>query len=423
MQLVSKYLIILFFVALGQKGYTQFTVDSLAIDSMNQTKKVDPIEAKFLFSYYEQDGTKSPVTGGIGDEELTDRVGNISLNIPIKTNLKFTFLGGIDMYSSASTDNINNEHGLYTETSASHEDKRVYSNIGVLKSNDKKRIKYGGGIGASFEYDVRSYNLNASFSKLTKNRNTLFYFKGSVYNDKWKLIYPSELRWKYNTATSSNEEDDDDDNESSATRNTYNGLISISQDLTSRMKGSLTFEPTFQNGLLSTPFHRVYFFDSYNHEIEKLPDHRLKFPIGVRLNYFVKPYLIARLFYRYYIDDFGIQAHTASIELPIKPIRALAITPFYRFHTQTASKYFSPFGFHSIEDSFYTSDYDLANIQSNRVGLELRYSPIIKVKDSNKKRIVFKKVTLRSSKYFRNREDELILKAYIIALELNFSIE
>ena len=421
---MRKYLIVLFFIALGKEGISQFVMDTTAIDSMNQVKPVEPIEAKFLFSYYEQDGTKSPVTGGIGDEALSDMVGNISLNIPIKANLKFTFLGGIDMYTSASTDNINNEHGLYTESSASRKDKRIYSNLGVQFSNDKKRITYGFGAGFSNEYDVRSYNLNAHLSLLSKNSNTTYYFKTSAYNDNWELFFPTELRWKYNKKDPNKEEnDDDDDGGGSEIRNTYNGQFTLSQDLTPRMKASITFETTLQEGLLSTPFHRVYFLDSNIHDIEKLPNHRIKFPIGVHLNYYVTHYLIVRLFYRYYFDDFGINAHTTSLEVPIKPTRAFAIIPFYRFHIQTASKYFKPFGFHGVNDQYYTSDFDLANTQSNRVGMEIRFSPLIKRKDTSKKKIVFKKVTVRGSKYFRSRENELILQSYIIALGVNFRIE
>lgn len=408
---------IIFIMMPWYKGYTQYTIDTLAIDTMTQIKEVDPIEASFLFSYYEQDGTKSPVTGGIGDESLIDRVETISLTIPINRKFTITFLEGIDVYSSASTDNINNEYGLYEETSASRHDLRAYGNLGVQINNEKKRRTYGFNVGGSSEWDVKSFNYSASISQLSKNRNTLFYAKASGYNDYWKLIYPSELRWKTllgNELLANNK------------RQTYDGLITISQDLTPKMKGSLTFGTIYQNGLLSTPFHRVYFSDSDEHSIERLPSHRLKFPMGLRFNYYINQHMIVRLFYRYYFDDFGIQAHTASIELPIKPIQSIAIAPFYRFHTQTASKYFKKFGFHSVDEEYYTSDFDLANIQGNRVGLEFRYSPLIyrkRKKESDKKRVVFKKITLRSSKYFRSGQKELLLKSFLVTMELKFRIE
>jgi len=426
MQLVLKYFFCIICLIFNQYGISQiFTVDSLAIDTIKQIKEVKPIEANFLFSYYEQDGTKSPVTGGIGDEALTDMVGNISLNIPVNNKLAISFSAGIDVYTSASTDNINNEHGLYTETSASRRDSRVSGDLGVLLNNDKRRITYGVGIGISKEYDVESYSVNASFSKISKNRNTLFYFKGSAYNDKWSLIYPSELRWRYQDGNQLGYNSSNVNEEvgvESTIRNTYNGSIAIEQDLSPRLKGALTIESTYQTGLLSTPFHRIYFIDFPHHDIERLPDNRLKIPIGTHLNYYVNKIMVVRLFYRYYFDDFGIKAHTSSIEIPLKPIKTITVAPFYRYHTQTASKYFKPYGFHSENDDFYTSDYDLADIQSNRVGLELRFSPQIK-SNNEKKKIVFKKIIVRASKYYRLRQDELILKSFIVALGVNFRIE
>lgn len=408
-------------------GFSQFVIDSLAMDSLKEVEIVKPVEAGFLFSYYEQDGTKSPVTGGIGDEALQDRVQNVVLNIPISSKLEFNFFGGIDSYTSASTDYINNEYGLYTETSASRSDIRKYGSLGVLINNEKRRISYGGGLGVSYEYDVKSHNIFASFRKQTKNLNTVFFLKSSVYFDKWTLYYPDELRWKYNEIKErdedeDDEDDDDDDGGGSAFRNSYNSEITIEQDISSRMNASLTTGITYQDGLLSTPFHRVYFIDSFSHDIEKLPSNRLKVPIGVRLNYYFNKFLISRLFYRYYFDDFGIKAHTANVELPIKLISSFTLSPFYRYHTQTATKYFKPFGYHSVNDQYYTSDYDLGDIKSHRLGFELRYSPFIK-SNRVKKTLTFKKIALRTSKYFRLRQNELILKTYIFTVSLNFRIE
>ncbi len=392
----------------------QFVVDSTALDTLVQLKEKDPIEASFLFSYYEQDGTKSPVTGGIGDEELNDMVGNVSLNIPINDTVKFNFLAGIDMYSSASTDNINNEYGLYTETSASAKDKRTYGNIGIEIKNDKRRLKYGGGIGASAEYDVISFNYNAFYSKLSKNRNTLYYVKVSAYHDFWNLIYPTELRWM----------DDEGSLLSESTRNTFNGNITLTQDLNSRMKASISLETIYQKGLLSTPFHRVYFNDANTHDIERLPSNKLKIPIGLYYNVYINKYFVLKLFYRYYSDDFDVKAHTASIELPIRPTQSFAFIPFYRYHTQSEAKYFKPFGHHSVNDEYYTSDFDLSNIETNRVGLELRYSPFVRLcKFSKKKDLTLKKIGLRGSKYFRTRNSELILKSYLVSLEVSFRFD
>jgi hypothetical protein len=67
-----------------------------------------------------------------------------------------------------------------------------------------------------------------------------------------------------------------------------------------------------QDGLLSTPFPRVYFSDIADSfienfqladDIERLPDSRLKIAVGGRLNYYINETFVVRTFYRYYTDD------------------------------------------------------------------------------------------------------------------------
>ena len=59
-------------------------------DSINKIN--DPVIANFMYSYYEQDGMHSPVTGGIGDEELDDIAYKISVNFPLNNNSLHLFL-------------------------------------------------------------------------------------------------------------------------------------------------------------------------------------------------------------------------------------------------------------------------------------------------------------------------------------------
>ena len=149
-----------------------------------------------------------------------------------------------------------------------------------------------------------------------------------------------------------------------------------------------------QNGLLSTPFHRVYFKDNPDQNlastpgsefeprvataarIETLPRARFKYPVSLRLNYYASDLVQVRGFYRFYNDNFGIRAHTLELELPVKVTPFFVVYPFYRFHTQTAATYFAPFAQHSVADQYYTSDYDLAAFSAHKEGLGLRYSPV-----------------------------------------------
>ncbi len=50
--------------------------------------------------------------------------------------------------------------------------------------------------------------------------------------------------------------------------------------------------------------------------------------------------------------------------------------PFYRYHTQTAADYFAPFKAHSVNETLYTSDYDLSALISHKIGLGVRIAPV-----------------------------------------------
>ena len=129
-----------------------------------------------------------------------------------------------------------------------------------------------------------------------------------------------------------------------------------------------------QQGFLSLPFYRVYFLDGSVHQ-EKLPDRRLKIPIGFRANYFLGDRFVIRTYYRYYKDDWGVSSHTVNLEIPVKLTPFLSISPFYRYYNQTAVDYFKPYGVHTAQDQFYTSNYDLSKFNSNFFGAGIRLSP------------------------------------------------
>ena len=361
------------------------------------------IDINFLSSYYTQDGNNSPVTGGEGTEQLTDFTQKIILSIPLREKTTLKLDGGYDFYSSASTDNIDN-----VRSSDSESDMRTHANIGISQKLDKQNT-IGGRIGGSTEYDYNSLSVGFDYSHLSKDENTSIGFSAQAFIDQWTLIYPDELRGTAKAATDQ--------------RQSYNGALTISRVLNKRMQIALNLEATYMNGLLSTPFHRVYFQEQNEAKIELLPSNRLKVPIGVRLNTHITEFLIARTYYRYYWDDWGVRAHTVSLELPVKINRFFSIAPFYRYHTQTAADYFLPYKQHSINDAFYTSDYDLSAVSSNSFGLGASYSPAsglarVKLPFKNRRLFMVKGVDLKYSHYERSNG----LKADIISLGFSFEL-
>jgi hypothetical protein len=153
------------------------------------------------------------------------------------------------------------------------------------------------------------------------------------------LIYPIELRDGRPTGM--------------ASRNTYAASITLSQVINTRFQMMVQLDPTYQQGFLGLPFNRVYFNDN-SETIESLPESRFKIPIGIRGNYFVGDRLIVRALYRYYWDDWNLKGHTIELETAVKITPFISVTPFYRYYTQSAVKYFAPYAIHDKSATFYT---------------------------------------------------------------------
>lgn len=387
----------------GNKNKKQLAKDSIGIDhTYYERPDWKTIDVDFLSSYYSQDGNNSPVTGGIGTEQLTDFTQKIILSIPTSKKLTLKLDGGYDYYSSASTDNIDN-----LQSGESGADMRIHGNIGLEhKISDYQSIGFK--LGGSGEYDYTSINGGVYYNWLSQTKNTGLSFGAQAFIDRWDLIYPSELRGSAKAPTDR--------------RQSYNASIGFSQVLNKRMQMSIQAEAIYMNGLLSTPFHRVFFTGQEQAKIENLPGKRFKVPIGLRLNTHITDWLVSRMYYRYYWDDWGIQGHTVSLELPIKLNRFLYVAPHIRYHKQSAAKYFAGYKEHKISDAYYTSDYDLAALSSLSYGLSLSYSPvngIAKIKLPFKKRpaFVIKSIELKYSHFDRSTG----LKSDIVSLGLKFS--
>ncbi len=187
------------------------------------------------------------------------------------------------------------------------------------------------------------------------------------------------------------------------------------------MQVSLSLGLIHQSGLLSKPYHRVYFEGEDRARVEKLPNTKLRIPISMRLHYFLGDRIIVRTFYRYYRDTFGLDAHTINLEVPIKITNFITFQPFYRIHVQRASSYFAPYQEHQPNAQYYTSDYDLSSFTSQYLGAGFLYSPakgISKFKLSKKARksFIFREIQVRGGSYRRTDG----LKSMLVSAGVSF---
>ena len=192
-------------------------------------------------------------------------------------------------------------------------------------------------------------------------------------------------------------------------RNSFALSLGFSQVVTKKIQGSFFLDVLYQNGLLSTPYQRVYFADKGDFfinefqladDIERLPDSRFKLPIGTRWNFYLNEKLTLRTYYRYYFDNWDITSHTLNVELPYKLTEKFTVIPMYRFYSQGASKYFAPYEGHVSTDEYYTSDYDLSTFKAHQYGIGISYTDIF----TNAKiwKFGLKNIDLRFNHYDRN---------------------
>lgn len=397
---MNKIIIIIVFFAFA-KAYSQQTTPT---DSLIYKKRVlETTEIDILASYYTQDGDNAAVSGGIGTEQLTDVTTTFVVAIPLNDDDVLTIDAGVSAYTSASSSNIGPfDDGpadpFQASSGASSGD--VWANFtgSYSHSSDDRNDLWSAKLSVSTEYDYFSIGLGGSYSKLFNQKNTELSITGNVYIDTWNPIYPTELRpfapngdglnnslFSQNTITGNVNYNPNFEPFNNEGRNTYAIGLGFSQILHKNMQGSLALDLVRQQGLLSTPFQRVYFADVSDSfidnfqladAIERLPDSRQKIAIGGRLNWYISEWLTARTFYRYYFDDWGISSHTASIELPIKVSQRFTLYPSYRFYNQTAADYFNAFEQAQSTDDYYTSDYDLSKYNANQFGVGVSYTDI-----------------------------------------------
>lgn len=368
---------------------------------------LETTEISLLTSFYDQEGDNAATTGGVGSEELTDNHTKIIVSVPLNDDDVLTIDASLSSYTSASSSQVNPFDGeesavdVFTASSgSSQKDSWKNGTVSYSHSSDDRNTIWSANFGLAKEYDYTSTGFGGSYTKLFNKKNTSLSINGNIFLDSWKPYLPIELRIFDESAIDKEDADQlfanstitgapyqrDFEGIEDNKRNTYSGGLGFSQILSTRLQGSVALDFIYQNGLLSTPFHRIYFADvsdSYIRgfqladDIERLPDSRLKIAIGGRLNYYVNEFIVLRSFYRYYTDNWGITSHTASLEVPIKLGKKFTLYPSYRYYSQTEADYFAAREQHLSTSEFYTSDYDLSSFNSSQYGIGLTYTDLL----------------------------------------------
>ena len=428
-------------------------ISSNAQDNSYKKRVLESIEIDMISSLYNQFGDSAAVCGGLGTEELQDATATIIISAPLNDDGILKFEAGVSSYTSASSSNINPfskkkvASPFNASSGASKEDEWTSYSLSYLHYSDDRNGIVNTKISVADEYDYSSFGFGLGYTSIFNRKNTELSINSNVYFDEWKLLYPIELRNKNSNDKSKDDDDDDDDDFdfslydvtgavyspekyftplTDRKRNSYSVSFGFSQILSKNLQTSFNLDVVKQQGLLSTPFHRIYFNDVDNsfienfqlaNDIERLPSDRYKISIGNRLSLYINEVVKLKSFYRYYSDDWGISSNTISIEAPCKVTSKFTIYPAYRFYNQTASIYFDSYDEHLSTEIYYTSDNDLSGYIANQYSFGLSYSDIFS--ELNFWRISLKTIDVKYAYYSRNST----FNANILTFGIKFIVE
>jgi hypothetical protein len=379
----KKYICFGLFTTSFLYGVSQVTLNPYGI------KRISKSNIEFVYSQYIGNGDHSAITGGLGTEKLIVYEPEVIINRQIDSLSSYWVDAGIDVITSASMDNID-----FVMSSASRISKRGYIMPGYnTKLKKNRNIIIGGNSYFSIDSAYRSLGGALSIDYVSKDKSSELSAEFQAFFDdlRWgllngerplRLVYPAELRYK--------------EWFTNYKRNSYNLSLSFTRTINEKM--ILAFFPgiSYQQGLLSTPYHRVYFKDS-TERVEKLPDKRWLIPLGIQLNSFVLDRYILSLYYRFYHDNFGITAHTMEVDLTAKISPRFSLTPTFRFYTQKGSSYFKPYFELDPDQPFYTSNYAFSSFNSYETGIDARLAVLAK----QKSKLYFDTIWFRYSYYKR----------------------
>lgn len=448
MKTIIKLFLPLLFIPVGLSAQTIDPSENSENKKSSYKKRVlESIEVDLLSSFYTQDGENAAVSGGIGTEDLQDVTATINISIPITADDVITIEAGTSSYTSASSSNVNPFDGrqeanpFLASTGASRRDTWSSGSLGYSHSSDNRNQVFGGQLSYATEYDYSSIGLGGSYTLLWNEKNTSINIKGSAFFDQWKFYYPVELvsmgltggeghgrdfNINQYTITGNNNYTPNIESLAGKNRNSYAFGLGFSQILSKRLQGSLALDIILQDGQLSTPFQRVYFSDVDNSyiedfhladDIERLPSSRIKTAIGVRLNYYLNEYVTLRSFYRFYKDDWDLDSHTASLEVPVKLwLGQITLYPSYRYYSQSNTSHFAPYDAHLSTQEFYTSDYDLSEYHAHQYGFGISYNNLYGTKKWWE--LDFRSIDLKYYRYKRNSA----FHSHLITLGIKFKV-
>lgn len=158
--------------------------------------------------------------------------------------------------------------------------------------------------------------------------------------------------------------------------------ISISQVLTKKMLLSLNYDAVTDEGYLQNPYRNVLVLNDPNdpdagfnfNTPETYPNTRTSNAVSANLLYYLPYRASVRTNYRFYTDDWDIDAHTAEIGYT-HPLRDKWIIELrYRYYTQSAADFYSDIFDFPNQQNFMARDKELSEFSDHTLGFGISYN-------------------------------------------------
>ncbi len=260
-----------------------------------------------------------------------------------------SFVGNyyVDMVSSASIDVITTA-SPYTE-----ERKQWSMGMDYLRGNTTMRVGYTSS--EESDYDAATYNFSVSqdmFGALTTLTSEL-----CAWRRPRRQVGRSDVRAAAGQTDLRCRSDADSDKEPDST---------------------LNFETMTDEGYLNNPYRSVRYFDSgsalgYSYESELYPNTRTSNALGIRARYFLPYRAAVEGEYRYFIDTWDVEGHTAAITY-VHPWNDFTFTGKFRYHDQTGAHFYSDLFSRAEATNFRGRDKELSPLTSYTFKLKAAYT-------------------------------------------------
>lgn len=222
-------------------------------------------------------------------------------------------------------------------------DMRVAANLGYLfpLAHDSK---LGLGVRGSTEYDFTSVGANARYALDLNQKNTTLNAGVSFEYDQIKPVGGAPQPLSRMGSTQGGGEDDGGEGGSSKTKNVEDLLLGITQIIDANSLVQLNYSLSLSSGYQIDPYKILSVVDAnaapQYYVYEKRPDTRTKHALYGEYKRFVLDRDVVDFSYRYFMDSWGVRAHTADLSYRWNFSEALYLEPSARFYRQSAADFY-----------------------------------------------------------------------------------